>query len=61
MKNDWLNQHAWFKETVEKFDRVFRERIKNLDPSDWNPDAQSKKTKKKKKQSVQACLRAPTK
>ncbi|MCA8835400.1 MAG: DUF4268 domain-containing protein [Proteobacteria bacterium] len=36
---DWENQHAWFKETVEKFDSAFRGRIKNINPSDWNPES----------------------
>lgn len=30
---DWESQHEWIKNTVEKFDRVFRQRIKNLDLS----------------------------
>ncbi len=38
-EESWEDQHAWLKETVEKFDRVFRERVKNLNPGDWNPDA----------------------
>lgn len=27
----WSAQHTWFRENIEKFDRVFRNRIKNLD------------------------------
>jgi hypothetical protein len=29
-RNDWTNQYAWFKENLEKFDRYFRPRIKEL-------------------------------
>ncbi len=29
-KNDWPNQFAWFKENLEKFDRYFRARVKDL-------------------------------
>jgi hypothetical protein len=29
-KNDWTNQFAWFKENLEKFDKFFRTKIKEL-------------------------------
>lgn len=29
-KSDWPNQFAWFKENIEKFDKFFRTRIKQL-------------------------------
>jgi hypothetical protein len=29
-KNDWLNQFAWFKENLEKFDKFFKPKIKQL-------------------------------
>ena len=29
-ENNWKKQHQWLKETLEKFDKVFRKRIKNL-------------------------------
>ena len=29
-KNDWINQHKWFMETLEKFDKFFRPKIKQL-------------------------------
>jgi hypothetical protein len=29
-KNDWANQFAWFKENLEKFDKFFRTKIKEL-------------------------------
>lgn len=29
-RNDWNNQYAWFKENLEKFDRYFRPKIKEL-------------------------------
>lgn len=34
----WPAQHAWFKETLEKLDRVFRPRVVALDLSDFQPD-----------------------
>ena len=34
-ENDWSNQHKWFKENIEKFDKVFRKRIKKLNAEDW--------------------------
>lgn len=30
IKSDWANQHKWFLETLEKFDKFFRPKIKNL-------------------------------
>ncbi len=35
---DWSEQHAWFKDRIEAFDKVFRQRVRNLDPEQWNPD-----------------------
>ncbi len=32
---EWSVQHQWLKETVEAFDRVFRNRVKNLNPDEW--------------------------
>ena len=32
---DWPNQHAWLAEKLERFDRVFRQRIKALNAEDW--------------------------
>jgi len=29
-KSDWANQHQWFMETLEKFDKFFRPKVKNL-------------------------------
>jgi len=29
-KSDWENQHQWFMETLEKFDKFFRPKIKKL-------------------------------
>jgi hypothetical protein len=29
-KSDWLKQHQWFMETLEKFDKFFRPKIKKL-------------------------------
>ncbi|MCA9443727.1 MAG: DUF4268 domain-containing protein, partial [Candidatus Omnitrophica bacterium] len=31
-RDDWPNQHAWLKENLEKFDRIFRDRVKALSP-----------------------------
>lgn len=33
---DWNNQHEWFKTNIEKFDRVFRNRVKNLSVDNSN-------------------------
>ena len=35
---DWPNQYAWLKCKLEKFDEVFRPRIRNLDAADWQPE-----------------------
>jgi hypothetical protein len=35
MPAEWLSQHTWIADQLEKFERAFRERIKNLDASDW--------------------------
>jgi hypothetical protein len=37
---DWPSQHAWIANHLEKFDRAFRQRVKNLDASDWVSDEQ---------------------
>ncbi len=37
-ESDWPSQHEWFKESIETFDRVFRKRLKELDPDEWNPE-----------------------
>lgn len=37
-ETQWITQHGWFRENIEKFDRVFRNRIKNLDLEQWNPE-----------------------
>ena len=34
-KSDWDNQHKWFKENIEKFDKVFRKRVRNLNIEDY--------------------------
>lgn len=36
-RNDWPAQHAWITEKLEKFDSVFRQRIKQLDASAFDP------------------------
>ena len=34
-EDDWPNQHKWLAAKLEKFDEVFRLRIKNLNAADW--------------------------
>lgn len=34
---DWSRQHNWFTERLNDFYRVFRDRIRVLDPDDWQP------------------------
>lgn len=34
-QSDWPRQHAWLCEKLEKLRAVFRERVKELDASDW--------------------------
>ena len=34
--DDWSNQHEWFKTNIEKFDKVFRRRVKNLSVGNSN-------------------------
>lgn len=34
---DWTNQHAWFKQMLETFDRVFRQRVRDIN-LDWSDD-----------------------
>ena len=35
---DWPNQHAWMADILNRFDKTFRPRIKNLDASEWLPE-----------------------
>jgi hypothetical protein len=35
---DWPAQHEWIASTLECFDRVFRQRVKALDPDDWHSE-----------------------
>lgn len=37
-KNDWVEQHAWLTDTLEKFHKAFSPRIKKLDASNYDPD-----------------------
>ena len=34
---DWQNQHKWLTAKIEKFNEVFRPRIKALNAADWEP------------------------
>ena len=36
-EDDWKNQHEWIASKLTKFDEVFRERLQELDPADWEP------------------------
>lgn len=37
-EDDWPRQHAWFADMLERFDRVFRPLVHDLDASEWVPD-----------------------
>lgn len=36
-ETDWQNQHEWLAAKIEKFNEVFRPRIKALNAADWEP------------------------
>ena len=36
-EEDWKNQHEWMASRLTKFDDVFRDRLQELDPADWEP------------------------
>lgn len=36
-ESDWSSQHAWFAETLERFNKVFRSRVKALNAAAWHP------------------------
>ena len=37
-RDDWPKQHAWMLEYLEKFRKVFGDRIRKIDPGDWEPE-----------------------
>ena len=37
-ENDWPRQYEWFTAKLERFDKVFRPRIKALNAADWIPE-----------------------
>lgn len=37
-KADWPRQHAWHKDRIKTFDRVFRQRVGNFDSEQWDVD-----------------------
>ena len=37
-ENDWPHQYEWFTAQLERFNRIFRERIRALDAADWIPE-----------------------
>ncbi len=41
VKSKWKNQHQWLADTVRKFDSVFRERVKELNPEDWDANQEN--------------------
>ena len=36
-ESDWPNQHKWLADNLEKFDKVFRPRVKVLNADNWEP------------------------
>ena len=36
-ESDWPNQHKWLADNLEKFNEVFRPRVKALNADDWEP------------------------
>ena len=36
-ETDWSDQQKWFADNLEKFDKVFRPRVKALNADDWEP------------------------
>ena len=36
-EDDWQRQHEWMASKLTKFDEVFRELLRELDPADWKP------------------------
>ncbi len=36
---DWVNQHTWIADMLERFDGAFRQRVKALDASEWIDEA----------------------
>ena len=41
-ESDWPQQFEWFTTKLERFNQVFRERIRELDATDWENDALEK-------------------
>jgi len=38
-EDDWPDQHAWLKDTLERLDSALRARIKSLNADDWQEDS----------------------
>ena len=36
-EDDWKSQHQWLASKLTRFDKVFRQRLQELDPADWEP------------------------
>lgn len=39
-EDDWPRQIAWFQDMFGRFDRVFRQRIQEIDPEDWGDEVE---------------------
>ena len=39
-ENDWPKQAHWIAEALERFTKAFRQRVRNLNAADWQPDAE---------------------
>ena len=40
-ENDWPDQIRWMSDALEKFDGAFRQRVRDLDASDWQPESEA--------------------
>lgn len=40
-EDDWPNQHRWMADTLERFNSVFRPRVRGLDLSNWTPEEEA--------------------
>ena len=39
-EDDWPEQIKWFQDMLGRFDRVFRQRIQDIDPEDWEEEVE---------------------
>ena len=40
-QEDWPRQHKWLAERLNEFHRVFYDRVRNLNPDDWQEEQDS--------------------